>query len=52
MITGPYKNVIRMHLLIFFFAFCHFLKVDSFPIYTVVYFVYFFPWGGIRSLFR
>jgi hypothetical protein len=44
----PYKNVIRMHLLIFFFAGCHFLKVDSFIVYSVVYFVYFFPWGEFR----
>jgi len=40
----PYLNVIRMHLLIFFFAICHFLKVESFLVYSVVYFVYFFPW--------
>ena len=46
----PYANVIRMHLLIFFFAFCHFLNVDSFVVYAVVYFVYFFPWGEIRDL--
>ena len=32
----PYANVVRMHLLIFFFAACQFLKVDSFLIYTVV----------------
>jgi hypothetical protein len=42
--TRPYLNVIRMHLLIFFFALCHFLKVDSFMVYAVVYSVYFFPW--------
>ena len=42
--TRPYINVIRMHLLIFFFAFCHMLKVDSFWVYAVVYLVYFFPW--------
>ncbi|QBG48899.1 hypothetical protein EGM51_16375 [Verrucomicrobia bacterium S94] len=46
---GPYKNVIRMHLLIFFFAGAHFMKLDHFAVYAVVYAVYFFPW---RELFR
>ena len=45
----PYINVVRMHLLIFFFAFCHALKIDSFLIYAVVYFVYFFPWYEIKN---
>jgi len=40
----PYKNVVRLHLLIFFFAFAHFAKLDSFLVYVVVYAVYFFPW--------
>ena len=43
-VMTPYKNVIRMHLLIFFFAAAHFLKFESFAIYAVVYAVYFFPW--------
>ena len=40
----PYRNVVRLHLLIFFFAFAHFAKLDSFRVYVVVYAVYFFPW--------
>lgn len=48
----PYINVVRMHLLIFFFAISHFLKMDSFIVYAVVYSVYFFPWGEIRELRR
>ncbi|MSU51820.1 MAG: hypothetical protein EXS41_00245 [Opitutaceae bacterium] len=40
----PYKNVIRLHLLIFFFAFAHFAKLESFLVYAVVYAAYFFPW--------
>ncbi len=40
----PYRNVIRMHLLIFFFAFAHFAKLENFAVYAVVYAVYFFPW--------
>jgi hypothetical protein len=47
--SRPYINVIRMHLLIFFFAFCHFLKVESFVVFGVVYFVYFFPWSALRE---
>jgi hypothetical protein len=40
----PYKNVVRLHLLIFFFAFAHFAHLESFVVYAVVYAVYFFPW--------
>jgi hypothetical protein len=47
--TRPYINVIRMHLLIFFFAFCAMLKVESFFVFGVVYFVYFFPWRVFRE---
>ena len=45
---APYRNVIRMHLLIFFFAFAHFAGLDSFAVYAVVYAVYFFPWRLVR----
>jgi hypothetical protein len=45
---APYKNVIRMHLLIFFFAGAHFARLDSFLVYAVVYAVYFFPWRVLR----
>ena len=47
----PYINVVRMHLLIFFFAFSHAMHVDSFAVYAVVYFVYFFPWREFRQMF-
>jgi hypothetical protein len=47
--TRPYINVIRLHLLLFFFAVCYFLKVESFFVYAVVYFVYFFPWTAFRQ---
>ena len=40
----PYLNVIRMHMLIFFFAFAHFVGLENFYVYAVVYAVYFFPW--------
>jgi hypothetical protein len=44
----PYKNVIRMHLLIFFFVFVHFAGMDGFLVYAVVYAVYFFPWRVVN----
>ncbi len=46
---APYRNVIRMHLLIFFFAFAHGVKLDHFVVYTVVYAVYFFPWRLLKK---
>ena len=45
---APYKNVIRLHLLIFFFAFAHFAKLENFGVYAVVYAVYFFPWRHLK----
>ncbi len=44
----PYKNVVRMHLLIFFFAFAHFARLENYFVYAVVYLVYFFPWRLLR----
>ena len=44
----PYLKVIRMHGLIFFFAFAKFLRLDNFAVYAVVYAVYFFPWRLVR----
>ncbi len=41
---APYVGVIRMHMLIFFFAFAHFAHLENFIVYAVVYAVYFFPW--------
>jgi hypothetical protein len=47
-LMAPYRNVIRMHLLIFFFGFAHAVGLDHFAVYTVVYAVYFFPWRLVR----
>ena len=47
-ILAPYRNVVRMHVLIFFFAFAHFAGLDSLVVYAVVYAVYFFPWRLVR----
>jgi hypothetical protein len=45
----PYLQVLRMHLLIFFFAFAHSIRLDNFAVYAVVYSVYFFPWRLLRA---
>ena len=42
---SAYVNVVRMHLLIFFFAGVSFAGIDNFAVYAVVYAVYFFPWS-------
>ena len=44
----PYKNVVRMHLLLIFFGCAHFAKMESFTVYAVVYAAYFFPWRLLR----
>ncbi|MCB0271967.1 MAG: hypothetical protein KDD46_03005 [Bdellovibrionales bacterium] len=49
-IFGPYKAVIRMHLMIFVFAGLHALHVDHFIFYVVILFAYFFPWKEIVEL--
>jgi hypothetical protein len=46
--AAPYRNVARIHMLIFFFFFAHFAKLDNFAVYAVVYAVYFFPWRLLR----
>jgi hypothetical protein len=48
-LMAPYKNVVRMHLLIFFFAGAHFAGLENFFVYAVVYAVYFFPWRLLRK---
>lgn len=42
--SRPYQNVIRMQMLIFVFAACHFFKVEHIFVFALVYAVYFFPW--------
>ncbi|HJP87110.1 MAG TPA: DUF6498-containing protein [Gemmatimonadaceae bacterium] len=44
----PYRNVIRMHILIFFFFFAHFARLENFAVYAVIYAAYFFPWRLVR----
>ena len=42
----PYKNVVRMHILIFVFAFLSVVGLRSFVLYVVLVF-YFFPIGAL-----
>lgn len=48
LVTEPYRNVIRMHFLIFFFFVAHFARLENFAVYAVVYAAYFFPWRLLR----
>ncbi len=45
----PYANVIRMHLLIFFFAAAHIARLENFILYAVAYAAYFFPWQAFTA---
>ncbi|HVT73572.1 MAG TPA: DUF6498-containing protein [Lacunisphaera sp.] len=49
-VMAPYRNVVRLHMLIFFFAFAHFAKLDNFLVYAIVYAVYFFPWRMLKKV--
>jgi len=48
LMSEPYRNVVRMHMLIFFFFLAHFARLENFAVYAVVYAVYFFPWRLVR----
>ena len=49
LISEPYRNVVRMHMLIFFFFFAHLVRLENFAVYAVVYAAYFFPWRLVRK---
>jgi hypothetical protein len=46
--SDPYRNVIRMHLLIIAFAVLQSLELDSWVGFMMVYSVYFFPWRALN----
>jgi len=46
--TGPYRNVVKMHLMIFVIAFLGAFKLDT-PILYATLLVYFFPWELLRE---
>ncbi len=45
--SAPYRNVVCLHLLIFFFAFTMFTGMADVWVYLLVYAVYFFPWKAV-----
>ncbi len=47
--SAAYRNVVRMHLLIFFFVGAAILHLEGVPVYAVVYAVFFFPWRLLRG---
>ncbi len=49
--SGPYANVMRMHVLIFVFAGLAMADLSRLAIYPVLAF-YFFPWGAFRNAIR
>ncbi len=51
LLSMPYKNVVRMHLSIFVFAFLHIAGVPSIALYFVM-FVYFFPMRDLWNFLR
>ncbi len=46
---AAYRNVVRMHVLIFVFAACSLVGLDHFAIYALVYAVYFWPRRGLAA---
>jgi len=49
--SGPYANVMRMHILIFVFAGLAMADLSRLAIYPVLA-LYFFPWGAFRDTIR
>lgn len=46
--AGPYRDVMRMHVLIIFFGAAHVARLENFAVYAIVSAVYFFPWRLLR----
>jgi hypothetical protein len=47
-VTGPYLQVMRMHIVIIAFSALHAARRESFPVFAAVYGLYFFPWRLMR----
>ena len=45
---GPYRNVMRMQVLIIFFGAAHLARLENFAVYAIVSAVYFFPGRLLR----
>lgn len=49
LMIGPYKAVMRMHLMIFVYAFLDMIHADSFIVYAITLLVYFMPWEVFKK---
>ena len=47
-VTGPYLQVMRMHVVIIAFGAVHAARRESFAVFAVIYALYFFPWWLLR----
>ena len=47
-VTGPYLQVMRMHVVIIAFGAVHAARRESFAVFAVIYALYFFPWRLLR----
>jgi hypothetical protein len=51
-VTGPYLQVMRMHVVIIAFGAVHAARRESFAVFAVIYALYFFPWRLLRRSAR
>jgi hypothetical protein len=47
-VSGPYLQVMRMHVVIIAFGAVHAAQRESFAVFAVIYALYFFPWRLLR----
>jgi hypothetical protein len=47
-VSGPYLQVMRMHVVIIAFSALHAAQRESFAVFAVIYALYFFPWRLLR----
>jgi hypothetical protein len=47
-VSGPYLQVMRMHVVIIAFGAVHAARRESFAVFAVIYALYFFPWRLLR----
>ena len=47
-VTGPYLQVMRMHVVIIAFGAVHAARRESFGVFALIYALYFFPWRLLR----
>lgn len=48
-VTGPYLQVMRMHVVIIAFGALHAARRESLAVFAAVYASYFFPWRLLRD---